>query len=305
MLVLPEALEVGEEERLVPHDRSAEHAAVLIAAERRFGSVSRLEERRGVQLRVAEELPSVAVHLVRAAAVGHVHRRAGGAPVLGALVVGDDAELADGVGRRLHHLVRKSLVARAVRVVVDPVDQEVVERAAQAVHVERAFARRAVRALVERRLADAGREQRKRRVLAAVQRELAHLLAGDHLAALARVGLDERRCGGDFDLLRHAADRQLHVHAQPRADLHLHVVDERDRESRFLGGHEIQTAFHRHEFVRAFAGRAPRQRDAGRCVGERDFRVRHDAARRVAHGSDNRGRLELGACGARETEQQK
>ena len=135
----------------------------------------------------------VAVELVRAAAVGDVDRRAGGAPVLGALVVGDDAELADRVGRRLHHLVREALVAGAVGVVVDAVDQEVVERAAQAVDVERAFARRAVGALVQRRLADAGREQRQRRVLAAVQRQLAHLVAGDHLAALARVGLDERR----------------------------------------------------------------------------------------------------------------
>src|SRR5207247_915015 len=78
-------------------------------------------------------------------------------------------------------------------VVVDAVDQEVVERAAQAVDVEGAFARRPVRALVQRRLADAGRQQGERRVLPAVQRELAHLVAGDHLASLARVGLDERR----------------------------------------------------------------------------------------------------------------
>ena len=36
----------------------------------------------------------------------------------------------------------------------------------------------------------------------------------------------------DLDLLRHLADRHLQVDAQPRADLHLDVVDERDGETR-------------------------------------------------------------------------
>ena len=146
LLVLTEALEVGEEERLVLHQRSADRAAVLIAPQRRLGTVSRLEVGFGVQLRVAEELPRVAADLVRAAAVGDVDGRPGRAPVLGALVVGDDAELADRVGRRLHHLIGEPLVAGAVGVVVDAIDQEVVEGAAQAVDVERALARRAVRA---------------------------------------------------------------------------------------------------------------------------------------------------------------
>ena len=106
-------------------------------------AVAGLKKPVGVQLGVAEELPGVAVKLVGAAAVGDVDRRAGRAAVLGAHVVGDDLELADRVGRRLHHLVREALVARAVGVVVDAVDQEVVEGAAQAVDVERAFARRA------------------------------------------------------------------------------------------------------------------------------------------------------------------
>ena len=135
--------------------------------------------------------------LVGAAAVRDVHGRARRAAVLGALVVRDDAELADRVGRRLHHLVREALVAGAVGVVVDAVDQEVVERAAQAVDVERAFARRALIALVQGRLPHAGREQRQCRILAAVQRQLPHLLAGNHLAALAGVGFEQGRGGGD------------------------------------------------------------------------------------------------------------
>src|SRR5207247_1799768 len=78
---------------------------------------------------------------IRSAPVGHVHRGARGAAVFGALVVRHHAELADRVRGRLHHLVRETLVARAVRVVVDAVDEEVVEHAPQAVDVERALAR--------------------------------------------------------------------------------------------------------------------------------------------------------------------
>ena len=63
-----------------------------------------------------------------------------GAAVLRAHVVGDDLELLDRVRRRLHHLIREALVARAVGVVVDAVDEEVVEGRAQAVDVERALA---------------------------------------------------------------------------------------------------------------------------------------------------------------------
>ena len=51
------------------------------------------------------------------------------------------------------------------------------------------------------------------------------------LPALARFGLEERRRRGHLDLLRDLADRQLQIDAQARADLHLHVVDERDRKA--------------------------------------------------------------------------
>ncbi len=66
---------------------------------------------------------------------GDVDGGAGGAAVLGALVVGDDLELRDGVGRDGDDLVVESLVALAVGVVVEAVEQEVVEHAALAVDV--------------------------------------------------------------------------------------------------------------------------------------------------------------------------
>ena len=82
-----------------------------------------------------------AVELVGAAAERGVDDGAAGAAVLGAEVVGLDLELLDRVGRDLHDLVREALVAGAVGVVVDAVEDEVVERAAQAVDVERRVAR--------------------------------------------------------------------------------------------------------------------------------------------------------------------
>ena len=120
-------------------------------------------------------------------------------------------------------------------------------------------------ALVERRLADAGREQRQRRVLAAVQRQLAHLLAGDHLAALAGVGLDQRRRRGDLDLLGDLADRHLQVDAQARRHLHLDVVHQRDREAGLLRGDEVDARPDGDELVVAVARSwcaPPRRRSA-------------------------------------------
>ena len=204
--VLPEPFEVAEEERLVPDDGTAQRAAVLMAAERGFAGC-RLEEAFGVHFRVAQKLPRVAVKLIAAASVRHVDRRAGRAAVFRAHVVGDDFELGDGVGRRLHHLVRESLIARAVGVVVDAVDQEVIEGAAEAVHVERAFARRAGLIVIERRQPHTRRQERERRVLAAVERQRARLIARDDLAARARVGLDQRRGAGHLDSLASPARR--------------------------------------------------------------------------------------------------
>ena len=121
-------------------------AAELVAIERRLSASRGLKKPVAfidVSRRNSQALPC---SRLRAAAVVDVDGRAGGAAVLRAHVVGDDLELADRVRRRLHHLVREALVARAVGVVVDAVDQEVVEHAAQAVDVERAFARRVARA---------------------------------------------------------------------------------------------------------------------------------------------------------------
>jgi hypothetical protein len=58
-----------------------------------------LEEAGGVEVGVADELVERGVEFVGAALRGDVDGGAGGAAVLGALVVGHDLELGDGVGR--------------------------------------------------------------------------------------------------------------------------------------------------------------------------------------------------------------
>ena len=202
---------------------------------------------------------------VGAARIGDVDRGARRTAVLRAHVVGHDLELADRIRRRLHHLVREALVAGAVGVVVDAVDQVVVERRAQAVDVERPFARRRA-AGADRRRAHARRQQRQRRILAAVERQRLGLLAGDHLAAIARVGLQQDHPRADRHRFRHLADRHAEVDALAGANGDLHVVDERDREAGLLGRHHVGADAHGEELeVPVRVARSSRRSRRSRC----------------------------------------
>src|SRR5262249_4830963 len=178
---LAEAFEVAEEECPVFDNRTAEDAAVLVAIEGRLLTAGRRKESGRVQTRIAIELPDAALERVAAALVSDVDRRTGGAAVLGALVGRYDLELADRVRGRLHHLVAEALVAGAVGVVVDAVDEEVVEHAPEAVDVQRPFAIGARTAAVEVGCAHSRRQQRERRVLAPIEREGDDLRSADDL----------------------------------------------------------------------------------------------------------------------------
>ena len=289
---LPQALVITEEERAVPDDGAANDAAELIAVQRWLAG-GRYEEAGGVQGRRPEELPPAPVQLVRAAPVIDVDRRPGRAAVFRAHVVRDDLELADRVRRRLHDLVREPLVAGPVGVVVDAVDHEIVERAAQAVHIEGALARRVAGRQRRSSELDAGRQERQRRVLAGDQRKGARLIAGDHLAALARVGLDERARGGDLHFLCELADGHLQIHTQTRANLDLNVVHERDGEAGLLGGHDVEARLDGGELVVAVAARCLDDGDARFNARQRHFRRGNNRARRVADGADDGRRIEL------------
>ena len=73
--------------------------------------------------------------MIGSALRGYVDSGAGRAAKLSALVIGDHLELGHGVGWDGDNLVVEALVALAVSVVVETVEQEIVEHAAFAVDV--------------------------------------------------------------------------------------------------------------------------------------------------------------------------
>ena len=152
----------------------------------------RSEGANGVEVCVAVVFPEFAVEMIGAAVDAHVEDGAGGAPILGAVVVRLDAELADGVGRGLNGLVGEALVRCAVSVVVQTVEQEVVLLAAIAVYVVGSVA--AGHRLVFQHVgAHTGSQQRQIGVSAAVQRKIAHIARGDNLTAFAVFGIQAAR----------------------------------------------------------------------------------------------------------------
>ncbi len=179
----------------------------------------------GVQIGVAQEFVSRAVKLVGPGAQRGIDHAAAHAAILGAEVAGDDFELGEGVGRRLHDLTGVVLVAGSVRVVVQAIEQEVVIGAAHAVDVERAFAGSCAGRKAERlgRDVDVGREQREVRVIAAIQRQFDNLLRGDNLIVLARIGFENRGHVGDGHGLGDFAELHFEVDALAGFDLDVDV----------------------------------------------------------------------------------
>ena len=208
---LTETFIVEEEEELVLDDRAAEVDAVLVAIEGRLLEGSgdagaadgqRLEEAGGVEVGVADELVDRGVEVVGAAVRCDVDGGAGGAAILRALVVGYDLELRDGVGRNGDDLVVEALVALAIGVVVQAVEQEVVEHAALAVDVIRSGADQTVDGAGRgggRRLARSGHQAQQVGVVAGDQRKRLALIIGDGLAAFAGLRLKLQGDIGDFD----------------------------------------------------------------------------------------------------------
>src|SRR5262249_51197751 len=220
---LTETFVIEKEESVVFNDWAAECKAELITNQRRFDAAHRFEKGHGVQGRVAIVFPQGAVKLIRAAAVGSVDDRAAAPPELGAVSVGLYFEFGDGVGRNLHYLARKALVAGAVGVVVHPVEQEVVSRVAQAVDVERGFAAGGGDAVL-RRFAHSGGEQGEVGVGAPVERQIDDLFTLHHLPAPAGIGFEQLRRVGDDDALGHRAGLHRQVDALAGVDRHIDAL---------------------------------------------------------------------------------
>ena len=176
---IAQAFVVGEPERAVPDERSANRRAELIALPFGLGRAQRVrEEVVGVERIVAEEFVGAAAHAVGARLDRRVDHRARAAAELRGIGVGLNLELLQRLDRRLHEL--HVFAAERVRIgdVVDAVEQEHVVERAVAVDVERALE---VHARQPRRgRQHARREQRELVVVAAVQRQIDDLLLIDH-----------------------------------------------------------------------------------------------------------------------------
>ena len=139
--------------------------------------------------------------------------------VLGAFIVRDDLHFRQRIGRWLHHLVRLTLVAGGVGVVVEAVQHEIVHRAPQAVDVERAFARGR-----DRRSAHARGQKRQLGVRAAIERQLLDLHLRQDLTPLTVVGRDQGGLRGHSDSLRNRPDLKSKIGPGPRSDFDLQAL---------------------------------------------------------------------------------
>src|SRR5437660_7828408 len=113
-LVLPELFVIAEDERLVPLDRPARRAAVLVATEVRPLSV---EEVARIERAVSQELEHRAVKLVGPRLEDGGDDAAGRSAVLGGVLAGQDAEFTNGFDAEVH--VQAAARARICEVVDD------------------------------------------------------------------------------------------------------------------------------------------------------------------------------------------
>ena len=215
------ALEAGEEERPITPDRAAQRPAVRVLPPGAL--LGAVEEIPRVERVVAEELEERALELVLARLAAHQDRRAATAAVLRLVVVRHDLELADGVdvGQDAHAACREF-------VVVDTVVEPVVRVLAHALcrHRHAAAIRHLTAGPLREEAARASRdraraEQRQLDEIAAVERQLSHLLGVDDLAQRGVVALqfDLGDLAGHRHFGRQPGDLQREVERQARLDL--------------------------------------------------------------------------------------
>ena len=211
------ALIVAEKEGLVPsvvelgqNDRPSQGTTELVLLKGHLGTAG-IEIRIGVEILVAEKLEKSPVELVGSGF--HVdHDRPAQAPAeFGWQHVGEHLEFGNGVGIRQH---RRLIVVGSV--IVDAVQQEVI--VLDTVAVDR-HQRVLVGGVGSLRHISASRERNELDEVAAVQRQIHHLLGFEHLAERGGFRLQEGRFAHHFDGLLHIADFQSERKTQPVLDV--------------------------------------------------------------------------------------
>ena len=193
------SLVIHEPESLVFDNGSAGGSAKLILLERAFlltGGIQ--EEVCRIHFVITQELPGAAMDLVCAGFQRGVQYGTAGASELRAERVCLQAELPDGIDRRLHHIGRATEKIHVVRIVVDAVQ-----------HVVVLCRTRAIRRKPSVRIQPSAfglsygctrHQPREKSIVPAVQRQVVDGLAPHHLPDRAAFRLQDRRGGGHLDL---------------------------------------------------------------------------------------------------------
>ena len=255
-----------------------------------------------VQLVAATRVEPAPAELVGAAARDDVDLRAARAAELGPVAVAQDLELLDRVERRVHE-------DRAVRpdvVVVGAVHRPQVRRDIAAAHRQVGSAEQPLVLHVEGvGRAHAGHERRELEEVAAVERQLARLSAGDDARQVATKDLHRGRGGFDGDHLAHFARLEREVDRVVVGDAERDARPGGRLEARQLRLHVVASDGQVADRVDA-VGVGDRDPDQPRVeVGDRHGRAGNDRFRRVGGRAPDRRARALGkgrrTCGEHET----
>jgi hypothetical protein len=279
MVLLPVLAEEEEHLRSIrveaaEGNRPANRIARIVERER--CGVSSVEERPRVEFVVAHELVRAAMELPRATFGDDVDERAGATAELRAVTRRQHLDF----GNRVEAWLGDGIGVRAVVHVVGAVDHEVRGRGSDA--VDRLSRRgQSQRERVGRLDHGAREELEELGVVAAVQRDVVHLFAGDHAADVARLGLDVARQRRDRDGLADVADLELEVDSPARR----RVEDDVDPLDRLEAGdrdpNRVGARGQAGEDVPALTIGHGRLREPGLRARGRDAGARHRRAGRV------------------------
>ena len=288
--VLLRALERPEVEHAVLGDRTADAAAVLVAAIVLLRHVAqRLALGLGVHRRVAEQRERAAADVVGAALGHHVHDGAAAA-VLRVEALRHHVELLNRL-ERIH--LRET--ADGVVVVVAAVD-DVIDVAAVAAADLRHVFRRLRRIRVEAET-HAGHRRREIGELPAVERQPFDARQIDHLADRRGGRRDERRVAHDGDRLRDRGEPKRQIEIRRLRDVDRDVLALETDESGKLRDDVVGADGHRVEVIQAFAVADVGAREAGGRVGGRHRGAGDRHPLRIEHEAGDRAGGLLGRCG--------
>ena len=233
------------------------------------------------------------MELVGAGLVDDVQHAAETAPVFGRIVRTEDLEFLDGVDRRKHRDAGEAIHRRERG--GHPVDDRIHHRRPRTVH---RIAHRVV--VVADRAGDAWRQEDQGVDVARIQRQLEDAPVVDDLADRARVRLEQRGVGPDFNLIGELTDLQREVDDDRGVDLHGNVRTRRAAETLQTRFHTIHTRRQWHRDVSPFDVRRRGLRSSGLLIGDGDVGGRYHGAARVLERADDRSGVGLTEQGRRE-----